>query len=48
MDLEKPGAALSEPKSCLEFKPSKSGTLIAESFCNVHGPWETSKHIDVE
>lgn len=48
MDLEKPGYALTEPAGCMTFKPGKSGTLVALSFCNVHGPWESSKHIEVE
>lgn len=48
LDLEKSGVAVTEPRSCVAFKPTKSGTLIAESFCNVHGPWESSKHIEVE
>lgn len=48
MDLEKPGCAATEPRGCLAFKPTKSGTLLAESFCNVHGPWESSKRIEVE
>ena len=47
MDLEKPGCAVTEPASCVRFKPTKSGTLIAESFCNIHGPWECSKKIEV-
>ena len=31
-----------------EFKTSKSGTLIATSYCNIHGLWENSKEIKVK
>lgn len=48
MNLDNPGCASAEPASCVMFKPTKSGTLIAESYCNVHGLWEASKKIDVE
>ena len=28
-----------------EFKTSKPGTIIATSYCNIHGLWESSKEI---
>lgn len=31
-----------------EFKTSQSGTLIATSYCNIHGLWENSKEIKVK
>ena len=31
-----------------EFKTSKPGTLIATSYCNIHGLWENSKEIKVK
>ena len=31
-----------------EFKTSKSGTLIATSYCNIHGLWDNSKEIKVK
>jgi len=30
------------------FKTEKSGTIMAVSFCNIHGLWESSKEIIVE
>ena len=33
-------------KTSLQLK--KSGTLIATSFCNIHGLWESSKEIKVQ
>jgi superoxide reductase len=32
----------------LEFKTEKSGTLLAASYCNIHGLWESSKKLDVK
>ncbi len=31
-----------------EFKTSTSGTLVAASYCNIHGLWESSKQIQVK
>ncbi|ACR80816.1 class II SORL domain-containing protein [Kosmotoga olearia] len=39
---------LSEPKATLTIKLEKSGTLIATSYCNLHGLWESSKKIEVK
>ena len=36
-----------EPKVCLRFKTEKSGTVLAVSFCNVHGLWEDSKELKI-
>lgn len=30
------------------FKTEKSGTLLAVSYCNIHGLWESSKELTVE
>lgn len=30
------------------FKPNKSGTIIASSYCNIHGLWENSQKLKVE
>jgi superoxide reductase len=35
------------PKVTLEFRTEVPGTLYATSFCNIHGPWESSKEIAV-
>ncbi|MDO5562144.1 MAG: class II SORL domain-containing protein [Synergistaceae bacterium] len=45
---ETPGPAVAEPASCVSMKLAKSGTLIAQSYCNIHGLWETSWEIAVE
>ena len=47
MDVTKTGPAWSEPVSCLQTKLAKSGTLIALSYCNLHGLWESSQEIKV-
>jgi len=44
---ETPGPAFSEPSGCLKVKLSQSGTLIAQSYCNIHGLWENSAAIKV-
>lgn len=31
-----------------EFKTNKPGTLVAASYCNIHGLWESSKEIKVK
>jgi superoxide reductase len=32
----------------LSFKTEKSGTILASSYCNIHGLWQNSKKITVE
>jgi len=32
----------------LSFKTEKSGTILASSYCNIHGLWQNSKIITVE
>lgn len=39
---------LTEPSVTLQFKPQKSGTLYAVSYCNIHGLWENSVELAVE
>lgn len=41
------GPAYSEPQVTAAVKLNASGTLIAESYCNIHGLWESSKEIKV-
>ena len=31
----------------MSFKTDKAGTLIASSYCNIHGLWESSKKLSV-
>jgi len=37
-----------EPKVTLVFKSEKSGTIIASSYCNIHGIWTDGKEIKIE
>lgn len=32
----------------LSFKTEKSGTIIASSYCNIHGLWQNAKELTVE
>lgn len=36
------------PAGCLSVKLKESGTLVAVSYCNLHGLWESSKEISVQ
>lgn len=47
-DITAPGIAYSEPAGTVSAKLAQSGTLIALSYCNIHGLWESSKEITVE
>lgn len=37
-----------QPAAVYSFKSDKSGTLIAISYCNIHGLWQSSKELTVE
>lgn len=37
-----------EPDVTLKFKANASGTLLASSYCNIHGLWENSAELKVE
>lgn len=41
------GPAYVEPSATVVVKLNASGTLMAESYCNIHGLWESSKEISV-
>lgn len=41
------GPAFSDPQATAAVKLNVSGTLIAESYCNIHGLWESSKEIKI-
>lgn len=30
-----------------KFKTDKSGTILASSYCNIHGLWQSSKKLDI-
>jgi superoxide reductase len=47
IDAAKPGPAAAEPFGSVKVKLSASGTLIAQSYCNIHGLWENSKQIKI-
>ncbi|MBC8436313.1 MAG: class II SORL domain-containing protein [Candidatus Omnitrophica bacterium] len=37
-----------QPAAVCSFKSDKSGTLIAISYCNIHGLWQNFKELAVE
>jgi superoxide reductase len=46
-DAAKPGPAIADPFASAKVKLTAGGTLIAQSYCNIHGLWENSKTIKV-
>ena len=36
---------ITEPKAVFSFRCKKSGTLMALSYCNIHGLWESEKEL---
>ncbi|MFH1889205.1 MAG: class II SORL domain-containing protein [Candidatus Omnitrophota bacterium] len=36
------------PEATIKFKTDKSGVIVASSYCNIHGLWQSSKEITVE
>lgn len=42
------GGMFTEPKACVNFKPTGSGEILAESYCNIHGLWENSIRLEVK
>jgi len=41
------GPSYACPSVTLTIKLKESGTLIATSYCNIHGVWESTKEIEV-
>lgn len=39
---------LADPRATLKVKMEKEGTLIAVSYCNLHGLWEGSYKVNIE
>jgi superoxide reductase len=37
-----------QPEVTCSLKTEKSGTILASSYCNIHGLWENSKRLSVE
>lgn len=42
------GPSATEPNCSVMVRLTKSGTIIAQSYCNIHGLWESSQRIIVE
>ncbi|MDI9438881.1 MAG: class II SORL domain-containing protein [Limnochordia bacterium] len=42
------GPCYTEPSAAVTVRLKESGTLLALSYCNIHGLWESSKAITVE
>ncbi len=42
------GPLYSEPLTTFAFKTTVSGTLMATSYCNIHGLWKSEKRLEVE
>lgn len=42
-----PGPALTAPRMSAEVQLTRSGTLQAVAYCNLHGVWQTSKAIRI-
>lgn len=36
------------PEAACTFKTDKAGTLLASSYCNIHGLWQSSKRLEVK
>jgi superoxide reductase len=41
------GPVYTDPCVVTSFKTKKPGTILAASYCNIHGMWESSKKIAV-
>lgn len=37
-----------QPEVICSFKTEKSGNILAESYCNIHGLWKNAKELKVE
>ncbi|MBP7087882.1 MAG: class II SORL domain-containing protein [Candidatus Omnitrophica bacterium] len=37
-----------EPKVVINFKSDKPGVIIASSYCNIHGLWESNQELSIE
>ena len=37
-----------DPEATVNFSSPVSGTIYATSYCNIHGVWENSWHVDVK
>ena len=48
LDFRRPGELCALPNGNISVTLKESGTLIAVSYCNIHGLWESSAEITVE
>ncbi|MFO8059759.1 MAG: class II SORL domain-containing protein [Bacillota bacterium] len=46
-DPESPAAVQVFPSVAAELEFERSGTLVAVSYCNLHGLWESQQRLDV-
>lgn len=42
------GTVYTQPEAMVTFKTDKPGTLLATSFCNIHGLWQNSQKLEVK
>lgn len=42
------GAVFANPETAVSLKTEKSGTLMAASYCNIHGLWSNAKRLEVK
>lgn len=35
------------PETMVSLKTDKSGTILASSYCNIHGLWQSSKRLEI-
>jgi superoxide reductase len=41
-------SVFTHPETAFSFRSDKGGTILAASYCNIHGLWQSSKAITVE
>ena len=41
------GGVYTEPQALVAFKTDKSGTIVATSYCNIHGLWKSEQKLKV-
>lgn len=42
------GESFTDPQGVATFKAEKNGKLLAQSFCNIHGLWESAQDLVLE
>jgi len=42
------GTSYTQPEAIVTFKTDKAGTLMASSFCNIHGLWQNSLRLELK